>query len=371
MFAIALKNIKNSFKSYRQIYILLILSQFVAVIILFFSYGTVTGYDMKKDERLKKERLFYTYFTEPVSASAIKDILPDLLSKMEDRISYVFTRVRNPGSDWEITCIMEYHNGRYGMPLKYYTDDRIICGRYPDEEEMNDGSRVGFVYWDTRSSDKNDEVYELGDKFNLYGEGYEIVGMIDGDLKRITIPFNSCTDDMKIDMFTISFNGFPAADDYELYRETILNKFGSSPQIQEYNPVDMEDIIAYNTVIIMGIAIGVITALDTILVYNYLMKKRQKQMAIFGITGASRLQQILTCETEVLLITLVTTIGGFAVFKLVIEDVLLNVYEIGLPIFNSRVYAIMIGVYTGCILLGTSVVVIINTGKKLLDMRRC
>ena len=127
MFAIALKNIKNSFKAYRQIYILLIISQFVAVIIMFFSYGTVTGYDMKKDERLEKERAFTAYFKEPVSASSIKEILPDLLSKMEDRIRYVFIRVKNPGSDWEITCIMEYHNGKYGIPSRDFSDGRLIC----------------------------------------------------------------------------------------------------------------------------------------------------------------------------------------------------------------------------------------------------
>ena len=236
---------------------------------------------------------------------------------------------------------------------------------------MNDGSKVGFLYCDARSSETDSEVYEIGDKFTLYGEDYEIVGMIDGDTKRISIPVNSCTDDMLVDMFDISFINFPAADDYSLFEETILDKFGSSPKIQEYNPVNMEDIIAYNTVIIMGIAIGVITMLDTILVYNYLMKKRQKQMAIFGITGASRVQQILTCEIEILIITLVTSIGGFAVFKVVIEDVILNVYEIGLPIFNSGIYAIMLGLYIGCILLGTGVVVILNTRKKLLDMRRC
>ena len=371
MFAIALKNIKNSFKSYRQIYILLLISQFVAVIIMFFSYGTVVGYDVKKDEKLKRESALTAYFTEPVLASSIEEILPELLPEMEDRMKYVFIRVKNPGSDWEITCIMEYHNGRYSLPTDAYTEDRILCGRYPDEAEMNDGSKVGFVYWDTRSPEINDVVYEPGDKYELYGEEYEITGIIDGNLKRITIPFNSCTDDMKIDMFDITFDKLPTVDDYNLFKETILDKFGSSPRIQEYNPVDMEDIIAYNTVIIMGIAIGVITMLDTILVYNYLMKKRQKQMAIFGITGASRVQQILTCEIEILIITLVTSIGGFAVFKAVIEDVILNVYEIGLPIFNSGVYAIMLGVYIGCILLGTGVVVILNTGKKLLDMRRC
>ena len=51
MIALAFKNIKNSFKAYRSIYSLLLISQIVAIMILLLVYGIITSYNIKIEEK--------------------------------------------------------------------------------------------------------------------------------------------------------------------------------------------------------------------------------------------------------------------------------------------------------------------------------
>lgn len=54
MLKLALKNIKKSFNAYRNIYVLFLVAQLVSVIVLLFSYGTVTSYELKKKRTDRK-----------------------------------------------------------------------------------------------------------------------------------------------------------------------------------------------------------------------------------------------------------------------------------------------------------------------------
>ena len=370
MFGLALRNIKSSFRGYRSIYALLLVSQLVAVIILFFVYGTITSYNIKKEEKRMGETHIYARFEEHVSVISVREILPEILSQMEDRMEYSFIDITSPYDDLEITCIMEYHNGRYSVPSDPFPDDRLVSGRYIDEEEMNDGSKVAFAYFDKMSIEEG-EIFQIGDTCDLFGEKYEIVGVIEGGIHpRVTIPLNSCTEDMKTRWVSVTFYEFPTMSDYNIFKDTITRYYGSNATFNDFEPVELDDFISYNSVIALSLAIGVIAALDTILVYNFLMKKRRKQMAVFGIEGATRIQQIGIWEIEILIITILTTLAGVAIFKIGIEDGLLNVYKIRMSIFNIKVYATMLGAYIGCILVGSGLIVAINIRKKVLDMRR-
>ena len=215
------------------------------------------------------------------------------------------------------------------------------------------------------------EIFQIGDTCDLFGEKYEIVGVIEGGIHpRVTIPLNSCTEDMKTRWVSVTFYEFQTMSDYNIFKDTITRYYGSNATFNDFEPVELDDFISYNSVIVLSLAIGVIAALDTILVYNFLMKKRRKQMAVFGIEGATRIQQIGIWEIEILIITILTTLAGVAIFKIGIEDGLLNVYKIRMSIFNIKVYATMLGAYIGCILVGSGLIVAINIRKKVLDMRR-
>jgi ABC-type antimicrobial peptide transport system permease subunit len=232
------------------------------------------------------------------------------------------------------------------------------------ESEMNDGSRVLIGY----------NVGNVGDTYILAGEEFEVIGVLNTafnpDDVNLHIPLSSVNEEFTSGFVSLFFAKLPTKADYDTFVTVLRSHYGDNVQFSDFEPMNVDDIIAYNSIIILALAIGVVAALDTILVYNYLMKKRKKQMAIFGIEGAKRIHQILINETEVLIITVLTAVTGVTVFRLVIEKILMEVYEIGIPIFSVKVYGIMLLAYIGCIFMGTLVMTVINSRKKVLDMRR-
>ena len=360
MFKLSLKNIKNSFNSYRGMYALLIVSQLVSILILLFVYGIIASYDIQKEAKLRRDLFFDAILKEPVPVKELKDVWSDILDQIDTEMHYSCMEAYHP--DFMVTCIMDYHNGRFSIPSEFYPVQRLKEGRYISEEEMNDGSMVAFAYSDSSE-------FTVGEYYELYGAKYEIVGVIDGN-KAMTVPLNSCADNVLIKYVGISFEGFPSQREYDIFHDSLSELYGDNLFFTDFKVVDLDDIIVYDSIIILACAIGVIAALDTILVYNYLMKKRKKQMAIFSIEGATRWNQIAICEIEILLITITSTLAGVVIFKSAIENILMEVYDISMDIFNPRIYCIVLGIYTSCIILGTFFVVFINTRKKALEVRR-
>ncbi len=358
---LVLQNIKNSFKAYRGIYALLVLTQLVAVIILFLVYGIIVSYDIAKEEQQMEALYIDAVFTERVSTTELVEILPSILDEVSDGFDFVFMGGKHEESELSITFHEEYFDGNFNLSKTVF-EGRLRSGRYITEEEMNNGSKVMLGY----------NVGEVGDTYNIAGEEFEIVGVV-GEYpteNEIFIPLSSCNEEFTTRYISLFYKKFPTKSDYDTFASVLKKHYGDNVEVCDFEPMNVDDIIAYNSIIVLALAIGVVAALDTILVYNYLMKKRKKQMAIFGIEGATRIQQILINEIEVVIITIITAITGVAIFRLAIENVLMNVYEIGVSIFSIKVYGIMILAYIGCIIAGTLAMTVINTRKKALEMRR-
>lgn len=362
------KNITSSIKAYNGIYILLIVSQIIAVIILLFTYCVFSCAQIKKQEQ--KEVYGYGMhgvFTEPISVDSLKEVLPIITANMNDNIKDIFFEVDNGDEKFDVSCVMDFKDGKYCMQSDYFTDKRLYSGRYINGLEMNDGSKVVFGF----GSYEEGRDYSVGDKCILFGEEYEIVGIIDGPLvTRVSLPLNSCTKEMKTYMLQIDLDTIITKSEYDFFTNTLREYYGNNVQFSEFEVVDMSDYISYNTVIIMAFVIGVIMALDTILVFNYILKKRRRQMQIWSILGAKRSQQIGICMVEIIIITLLTMTVGFLIFKICIEKALIGLFDVGLEIFNVKLYLTLLGIYCLSIMLGTGVMITINTKTSMLDWRR-
>lgn len=370
MLQLAFKNIKKSFGAYRNIYVLFLVSQLVSVIVLLFSYGTVTSYELKKEEQTAKGCYVYARFIEPVSVISVRDVIPELVEPMNERVAHTFVEIDSSYEELEITCIMEYYNGRYSVPSEAFPQSRLYDGRYIDEMEMNDGSRVAFGYLDYESF-KDGTVFSVGDKYTLFGEEYEIVGIIDGGPPaRLTIPINSVTEDMKTSLLYVEFNRLTTKSDYDSFTEVVNENFSGNVRISDFGIVNFDNIIEYDSIIMLAVIIGVISTLNTILIYNYIMKKRKKQMAIYRIEGAGRMQQIAICEIEVVLVTVITSIVGVLIFNSGMDELIIDAYNISMPVYSAKIYLIMLGIYAGCIILGSGILVTVNTRGSILGMRR-
>ena len=366
MISLALKNIKNSFSAYRNIYALLLLSQFIGIIILLFVYGTITSYNIKIEDNNTRYNFINVKFADGVSAEVVKEILPEILPQMESRLKYCFADFVREDTELEVTAFMSYKDGKYSVPETSFPRDRLVVGRYPTDIEMTEGEAVAFAYGGQMGAEVTS--YKWGDKYSFKGKQYEIVGVVDGlrNISRITIPINSCTADMKVKLLRFEFNGFVTEKDHKLIEDTLKSSFGKSCEFSEFELVELDDIVRFNTVILLAVIIGGIVAFDTVLVYSYILEKRKRQMAILSIVGANRFQRVVICGFEILFITVLTTIIGAILFEFVLKNIIIKIYVPSIEMYTLKTYLYIVISYIGTIVFGTSVVINISTKKRVL-----
>lgn len=109
---------------------------------------------------------------------------------------------------------------------------------------------------------------------------------------------------------------------------------------------------------------------DGVFIHCYLVKQRRKQMVVYGIIGASKGRRLAMNEIEIMLISMVTVLIGFAVFKLKLENVIITVYECSTELYTAKDYLSMIAAYLGCIFGFTVVRLYMINKDKLADMLR-
>ena len=117
---LALKNIKTSFSTNRSIYVLLIVSQLVAVMISFLVYGIFTAYSASMQEldidsyklQVKFLRADNTYVGD------FRECVDELMTDIEDEVDYVFLGLA--GKEAMISTHWEYHGGKFvtARPLR-------------------------------------------------------------------------------------------------------------------------------------------------------------------------------------------------------------------------------------------------------------
>lgn len=361
MLRLVFTNIKSSIKEYNGVYVLLIVTQLLAVIILFMAYGIFCSYSAAKQEFDTKYYEFVATFSGNATVGELRDCTTDIFEQIEPRLNYFY--VSATSEEWNIYTYNEYHNGKFYNSKKIYKYMRLESGRLVTEEEINEtanvihGTNVGVV----------------GDKIEIEGVSFAIVGVeVDEELpwETIHMAFTCYPREVCLRSFVLKFKDLPTKDDYKVFKECLINKFGEGVVIQDYEVRNEEKLIALNSIIFLSVLIGVITALDTVLLYGYIMKKRKSQLAVLGICGANMWHKVFFNEMEIMIVTAGTSVIGLIAFRLVLEKVMNYVYNNTVSIFSAKTYMLMWVIYILIVFFATTVATIIISRSDLLDMRK-
>ena len=354
-----LKSIKNSFRNFRKIYLLLIVSQFISVISIFFVYGIFTSYSVKMQELDIDSYKIGTQF-EGGDIGTLRKCLPEILEQIEPRLERVWVSGSSDGM--MISMHTEYHDGTYIQASEIVGNSEVLLGRMLTDEDTINANKVIYSH--------ENVVHKPGDIITIAGTEFEVVGVDEKDVSGISIPYTACPDDVNLYVVYFNFEQLPTQKDYDCIKNTFKGVFGDDVTIDEFQLQDQEAIISYRTTIIISIAIGLVSALNTCLLYGYIISQRQKQMAIYGIVGASKGLRLMMNELEIMLVDIVVVILGFVMFRFGLEDVIATVYESSVELYNMKAYLIMMTMYVACILVFTAVLLTIMNRDKLTDMVR-
>ena len=370
MFGIIKLNIKNSINGYKKIYILLVVSQILTSILLFFVYGIFGSYNAEKQEVDIDNYCIEGDLNGDVSIKQLKDCFVEILENNQKNLDWFFVGAFDDENNISVGIRSEYCEGKYSLSNYVYGDRELRAGRWINSRELTDGDKVVMGI----------NAGNVGDMIIIGDEEFEIIGipvvpatedMADATgWAYIEMSLNSCPDNIRALRVSMYFNKLPTYAEYKMFKDGLEAAFGNNVEVSDFKVKDEEELIAINSIIVISVIIGINAALNTSLIYGYIMKKRKRQMVVFGINGASKIQKILINELEIVLVSVVTTVIGFVFFKLVIENKMMNIYGNSVPVYNMKVYSILMGVFILTIVIFTLVITLYNSKKNLIDARR-
>ena len=362
MISLAFKNFKNSFVRNKSIYTLLIVSQLVGVMIIFFVYGIYTGYNASLQEIDVDSKMLYAEFdsSKDSTLDELRAIMDKLYKPFEKYVDYTFLGLAD--SKGMLCTYYEYRDGEYHIAsslLKNQNSDED--GRYFDNSEYVRGDKVLF------GSDK-----EVGEYLDINGEQFLVVGnRADEHLSHvIEVPVTAAPGDTYLYVLVINFERLPRQAEYEHFKNTLEETFGNRVIVRAFDVKDMEQLISINSIIIISVIIGVLVALDTVLIYSYIIGKRRKDMAIFGIVGAKRGHRFLINQIEIMSLSVMVAIFGYAIFRFGFQDFVVEFCDISVELYSDKVYGIMMIGYMVSVFIISYIATFVNTRKNILKMLR-
>lgn len=354
------KSIKSSFQRFRKIYLLLIVSQFISIISIFFVYGIYTSYSAKMQELDIDSYTIGASFDKSCDVGTLKGCLPEIMEQIGRKVDYLFISATT--EELLICMYTEYHSGNYTLADTVSKNDILASGRLLTHEDEINNNKVIYSM--------GGEPYKVGDRITIADIEFEVVGVDEKRARSIIIPFSSCPDEVSLWQVSFCFERLPTQKDYDAIKDTFKTVFGEKATLDEFQLKDQEIIISYRTTMMISIAIGLVSALNTCLLYGYIISQRQKQMVIYGIVGASKGLRLMMNEVEIMLVNIIVVIMGFLIFRFGFQDIITMVYESSVELYSMKAYLIMMVIYVTCIFAFTTLLLAIMNRDKLTDMLR-
>lgn len=361
---ISVKNIKNLFLHFKSMAVLLFVSQIIAILTVFFVYGIYNSYRAYLLAMKEAEYTMEAYFesgSQVPTMGELKGCFETVLKETEDRLDYFYIF---PAYESTLMNIYnEYKDGKYSYSRTVAKNTKPDKGRMMTDEEVDSGEKV--IY--------GQNIGNVGDTYKIGGTEYEVVGIesfLGHDDSRIIvdISYPACDDNAKLVCIILNFSKLPRMNDYLTFRNTLKKQFGDRVSIKEYKMLDLEQAISYNSVIVFSLAAGLMAALDTCLLYGYILRKRRKQMAVFRLVGLGRIRMFLINEAEIMIISIITAMAGLGIFRLAFEKIITTLYDNN--VYTSEIYLRMTGIYLFSIFVITSVMMIIYANSNVMGMIR-
>ena len=341
--------IKNSLREKPFLYALILITQTVSVLCVFFCYGLVYNAFSNYQNVDSDSRCFSVEFID-YSENA-------------------------PPYEQQLNQFMDYDEFNKGMAqilgiMKNNRCDVNVYGNITIDGKSYNASS----YYYAEESNKPYEIrasvdgYEVGDEIVIDGNTYFITDT--GDAADISFYHGeNAPTSFKVTDFLIKMERQPTALEAKKLADKIDELFHPK-EMKEPEIPELLEIQLTNTQIILSVVIMVIAALNCSLCYNYINQKRRQQFAIFRLCGARGYHNFAVCMAEVILYMLVGSGIAYLLFKYALSHWFFERFPLASDAFTNTVYAKMFGMYAAIMIVVMFVNIVRITRRSVIDERR-
>jgi hypothetical protein len=237
-----------------------------------------------------------------------------------------------------------------------------------DDEEKN-GSYVVCIETNGISTEPAESIQSLinGETLTFMNNKYEIVG---GDtlVSKMVMPFLAVPDDFVYDdVFILNFDKSLTRN---MYDDIIGNANLYIPEaliFPELKLPDNDTLSIFDNIIIISILISIISACNFVLLYHFILSKRNRDLAIFRICGSSKIKCYKIYIGECLVYSVPCYIVGSCIYYIILKSTLDNVYPYIMDTYSLKISFIIFFLYTIVLLIIVSILILSHINKSIVS----
>lgn len=370
-------NIASFFKNEKLLLLIVFICVIASAFIINFAYGLYYNYNAENNEmELELESIYIDIaegksftkgdvkrYVEALDSSIHRDI--DVIYAAGDITEYGFV---GDESAHYTPMRFRFVDGEY--QISEITRDSwlgsgiIISGRYITNEEEAEGKQVALVGADSGNWIKACENIRNDDgTITLFDKVYEVVGTYNAGTGTPIVPFLTVPDNLKVITLSFVFNKNITRSYYEELQRVANEVVPDVLVFPDLELPDMDSMAVYNNMIVIALVISVLSVINFAMIYRFVLKKRQRSVAIMRICGCTKFKAVLIYLGECVILTLPAYLIGALINVYCIDNVFAGVFEFITQAYSPEVYGGLAVTYFAAFTVIVSVM-IFNTVNK-------
>lgn len=353
-------NIASFFKSEKLILFIILICVISSAFILNFSYGLFYHYNEQKNEaEIDLNNIWPEIAEEAVfTKSDLKRYVEALSGDLHDQVLVIYAAgdISEYGFNTDeslhtIAMRFRFIDGEYRISETTREDweehSFIPFGRYITDEEESSGKQVALV-WGTSEKEWNTPCANIKNDdgtITLFGKKYEVVGVYRAGGGTPIVPFLTVPNDLKITAFSIVFERNITRSLYDELRITALEVIPDTLIFPELELPDLDAIAIYNNMIVIAVIISILSIINFAMLYRFVLKKRQRNLAVLRICGCTKGKAVLIYLAECLILTIPAYAVGMVLNMLCVKFVFGDIFTFITEAYSPEVYAVIAVTY--------------------------
>jgi|GEM_PF-3317609 len=207
----------------------------------------------------------------------------------------------------------------------------------------------------------------LGDTVNFYGKKYKCIG----EYVRNYIPFNAVPDQFVITMIDITFSNSLTQTDIDDILHTMQSLFPIDPENCTVPEAADPDALQLSTMLFVVSALVMLIVLLAIAkFYSFILSERKTNLMVMRLCGCTRGKAHLIYMLEIILMLIVSTGTGMAVFRYGLFDFIASMYPSFEEFYLPQTYFAVAGCYLAAAVVIMALSVIPAVRISVIDMKR-
>lgn len=375
-------NLASFLKNEKLIFFIILICVISSAFILNFSYGLFYHYNEQKNEAeielkdIRPEIAPEAEFTK----GDVKRYVEALSSELHERILVIYAAgdVSEYGFNTDeslhtIAMRFRYIDGEYRISETTREDweehSLMPFGRYITNNEEASGKQVALV-WGTSENNWNVPCANIRNDdgtITLFGKKYEVVGVYNAGGGTPIVPFLTVPNDLKITAFSIVFERNINRSLYDELRITATEVIPDKLIFPELELPDRDSIAIYNNMIVIAVIISFLSIINFAMLYRFVLKKRQRSIAVMRICGCTKGKAVLIYLTECLILTLPAYIIGTLINIVCVNNIFGQVFDFITEAYSPEIYAVIAATYFAVFLILLSVMIFRSINKSIVE----